>query len=616
MFTANVKYPVILAFISLLLYVNTLQNGYAIDDGEVITYNKFVARGINAIPELLTTTRLKGYGTIANDNYRPLSLVTFAIEHQFWGKTPVSGHLFNILFFAACVVTLYLFLSRLFRNNRVAFLAALLFAVHPIHTEVVANIKSRDELLCFLFAFMALNAFLRFAEKGKPIQLIAGTLLLFLSYLSKETVVSFVILMPVVFFFYANDNKKRSWLILSGMIVATTSFFLLRQMIMTDAGNAIIVFKSNPLVSAPDAASRVATALLGLGLYLKLLFVPYPLICDYSYNTIPITSFDDILVLTSTTVYMVITVIAIYRLFKKSKDPWAFGLLFYLITIALFSNIAFLVFSQFAERFLFLPSAGFCLLVSLAMERWLVEKQAPAESFVVWRQPLLAGILIPIALLFSYLTFARNKDWKDDYQLSSKDVEKAPGNGWLCYNVGNALITTRLDNERDEPTRKQIIDEATGYLRTSAGAYPEDVNAHAQLSYAYTLRAKYDSARAEAVIALKLNPDNVNAMNSLAAFYFANKEFAKAALCFKRALVLKPDNVSEFGNIAGCYFNLNQYDSSIVYYRKSLQFNPGNKIPLGSIALAFNAMGLNDSAIMYEQITRQYYPAFRLPMHP
>ena len=90
-----------------------------------------------------------------------------------------------------------------------AFIAALLFAVHPLHTEVVANIKSSDEMLSFLFAFLAMNVFLKYSQSGKITQLLVGGLCIFLAYLSKETVITFLVIIPLVFFFYRSENKKQ-----------------------------------------------------------------------------------------------------------------------------------------------------------------------------------------------------------------------------------------------------------------------------------------------------------------------------------------------------------------------------------------------------------------------
>ena len=110
------KLCILLSVVCCLLYANTLFNGYAFDDPVVIVKNKFVTEGISAIPKLLATPHLLGFYVIPNDLYRPLSLVMFAIEYQFFGLNPMTGHLFNIFTYVTCVLLLFLFLDRFFDN--------------------------------------------------------------------------------------------------------------------------------------------------------------------------------------------------------------------------------------------------------------------------------------------------------------------------------------------------------------------------------------------------------------------------------------------------------------------------------------------------------------------
>jgi hypothetical protein len=166
----------VLAAVCFALYANTLKNGFALDDVMVFKENKIVAKGLSGIAELLSTPHMRGYLVIPNDLYRPLSLVMFAIEYQFFGASPFIGHLVNILLFAGCVIMLFLFLNNFFNGKKtaIAFIGAFVFALHPIHTEVVANMKSSDELFCFFFAFLSLNIFMSYMRDGKMKQLLLG----------------------------------------------------------------------------------------------------------------------------------------------------------------------------------------------------------------------------------------------------------------------------------------------------------------------------------------------------------------------------------------------------------------------------------------------------------
>ena len=281
LFPVSLVIALLLGVISLAIYANTLKNGYVLDDSSAITENKIVMKGASAIPELLSTPYRRGYVITSNDLYRPMSLVVLAIEYQFFGADPKVNHLANILLYAAGVIMLFFFLDRFFERKKtaVAFIAALLFAVHPIHTEVVANIKSSDELLCFFFAFSGLYFFLKYMQTGKMAHLMLGCLCFFLSLLSKETVVTFLAVIPLVFFLYRNEHKKRAIYITAGSVIMVTLFLLARFSVLNayDANHVANVPVIDNALAATSLSfeSRIATAILILGKYIGLLFRRY-----------------------------------------------------------------------------------------------------------------------------------------------------------------------------------------------------------------------------------------------------------------------------------------------------------------------------------------------------
>ena len=109
---------ILLGVISLFVYANTLKNGYALDDYNVLVNNTYITKGVSAIPQILSTPYRWGNVTSSNDLYRPLSLVMFATEYQFFGKNPMPNHLVNILLFAGCVILLFFFLDNLFERKK------------------------------------------------------------------------------------------------------------------------------------------------------------------------------------------------------------------------------------------------------------------------------------------------------------------------------------------------------------------------------------------------------------------------------------------------------------------------------------------------------------------
>jgi len=602
----TMKLAFLLGIISFVVYANTLKNGYAIDDSMMLVNNTIVAKGVAAIPELFSTPHQRGFHEITNDEYRPLPMVLLAIEYQFFEKNFLPYHLMNILLFAGCVVLLFFFLDNLFvrKKTAVAFIAALLFALHPIHTEVVANIKSSDEILCFFFAFLSLNVFIRYIHNGKAALLIAGSFCLFLSYLSKETVVTFLAIIPLVFFFFLNENKKRSLHICAGMVLVTILFLVIRFSILNyyHANNMTLIGGIENALAKQGLTfeSRLATAILIMGYYLKLLFVPYPLICDYSYNTIPYVHFSDPLVLISLALYIFPGLLAIIRFVKNHKDPYAFGIAFFLITISLFSNILFLIKATLGERFLFYPSVGFCLIAALLIEKWVGK-----SDLQLLKHPKTLSLLIPLCIVYLFITIDRNSDWFDDYTLYRTDVKKAPDNCRLNYYAGFQIFG-KAKQEPNPAIRTDMLQEATRYFRKALVINPDYYFSAADLGAAYFAENRYDSAEIYDKTALRILPGLLLTRNNLSGVYLHTKQYpADIALC-KESIALFPENIYAYADIGVSYMNTGKQDSAIYFLNKGIAIDPGFYGFYAVYADLYHALGNMDSVRKYQYLAQKY----------
>jgi protein O-mannosyl-transferase len=606
---------IVLAVVSVVVYANTIQNGYVLDDSMMITKNTIVSQGLKGVPELLSTPHLKGYAIFANETYRPLSLVLFAIERELFGASPAAGHVVNVLLFVCCVLLLFRFLHYFWRGQRMAlaFLAALLFAVHPIHTEVVANIKSADELLCFLFAFAGLNLFIAFTTNGKLPALLAGFAAMFLAYLSKETVVTFLGVVPLVFFWYINDNRKRSIVLTGAMVAATVLFLAIRASILSQSAvageSAALNFMDNALAGAPNTASRLATICLILGNYLKLVFIPYPLICDYSYNSIPFTNFGNPWVWLSLSLYGCLIVVGMYRLVKVKKDNWAFAILFYLITLSLFSNIPFLIGAVMADRFLFFASVGACVAVALAIEQWLL--RTTLHDVKLLKEVRVAALVAPLVVLFAGLAIARNAEWKSNETLYKADLQKMPRNARLQYYVGDELQHL-YSTATDTASQHKYNAESIPYLRKAIAIYPDYPEANVDLGVAFYQMNRLDSAEMQYNKALKLSPDQQNAINNLGTIYIRSGRLEEAKRLYQKAIAVNPNYIDAYFNLGVCYIQTKQGDSAVYTFNKVLSMNPDYPKCYEVLAITYNMMGNKELAAKNMAIAKKHNPNFKL----
>ncbi len=609
--SVRAKLAFLLGLASLVVYANTVMNGYTLSDFVVIKNNSIVSKGITAIPEIFSTPILKGNSIIFNDVYRPLSLAMFALEYQVFEGSPFGSHLINILLFAGCVIVLFLFLDALFehKKTRVAFIAALLFALHPINTEVVASIKNRDQLLCFFFAFMSLISFITYMDRGKTGKLISGSLFFFLSLLSKDTAITMLGIIPLIFFFHRNENRARSVQIV-GAAAAMMVIYLVTCIAILNTYNASFHVKftllDNALVNAPNVWYRTATAIFILGRYLKLLFIPYPLICDYSFNTIPIVNFANVGVLFSLLAYCCIIFISVSRFKKDHKDPYAFGILFFVVTLSIFSNIGDLAAVTMSETFLFFAAVGFCLIMALLLEKL---TSLPPDIFSIAGMKFLLMVLGSICVIYGAMTISRNRDWAGNYKLFSTDLKKAPQNCMLNYDLGtNLLISSDSLGENDAIRKNKLINEGISCLRKAVAIYPRFALAYSELGRTYLNIGEIDSAGLNDGRALNLGLGDVNTMNNLAAVYFKTRRFRECLQICEKAIVMDPRFARGYRNMSNCYFHMEKYDSAIYVLKKAIAIEPYFYPSYQNLAYAFQQTGNLDSARKYGAIAEKMAP--------
>ena len=188
---------IVLAII--LIYGKTIQYDYAIDDSMVVRDNTIVAKGVSSIGEIFASSYLKGYDNPDKMDgvYRPIPLATLALTISVFGNNPKPHHIINILLFILVAFLLFQFLSNLFKNNLfIAFSITLIWVVLPVNIEVVANIKSRDEILALIFILSSISLALK---NNIYFNICSGAALLF-AMMCKESSIAFIVLIPLILY--------------------------------------------------------------------------------------------------------------------------------------------------------------------------------------------------------------------------------------------------------------------------------------------------------------------------------------------------------------------------------------------------------------------------------
>ena len=440
-----------------------------------------------------------------------------------------------------------------------------------------------------------------------------GAFCFLLSMLSKETVITFLAVIPLVFFFYLPGARKRSTMITISTVAMIVICLVVRFSVLSawqanNMGN--IAFTDNPLVSPGlSFESRMATAVFCLGYYVKLLFLPYPLVCDYTYNTISLTHFSDPKVIASLLLFLFLIAFSLQRFMKNRKDPYAFAFFYFLMTISLFSNIPFLIRSTLAERFMFFPSVGFCLAMALFLER--LAGRSAGAGFTFFKNEKILLTLVPVLIFYSAITVDRNKDWLDNLTLYSTDVKKAPNSSHLNFLMGVELKGLVADNETDPMKKRQMTEEGIKYLRRSIEIYPDYWASQLEIAHAFIKLNQFDSVASHAAKAIQLDPANIDAINILGGIYCVNKKYFEAIELYKKAIALNPNYVLPIANTGLCYGYLGKYDSAIFYASRAISVDPSYNASYEYLATIYKITGNTDSSAKYEMKARGNNPAFR-----
>lgn len=594
----NKAWLVVIPLFAFFLYAESLRFGYNGDDDAVTRGNSSVQEGISGIGKIFTTGYYDGfrYSEKASRDklYRPFPLVHFAVEHEIWGNNPAVGHTINVAYYAVCCLLLFFLLNILLaRHTWVPALITLLFAAHPVHTEVVANIKSRDEILCLMFCLLTLLAILKYAHTRSIPFLVATTCAYALALLSKENAVTLLALTPLVLFYSGRALDKKLWMATLLPLAAVTIVYIsVRGYILGTLVNRELDIIDNSLLAATSFTEMLATNFVILWEYLRLLFFPHPLSWDYSYNQIPLSGFSNPVAIFSLLLHALLLV---YALFSLRRKNWvAFGILFYFITLSVSSNLVVRIASTLAERFLFLPSIGFCVAVVISAET--VLKKISHSAL----RNTLAVILFSLLLAaYSYKTIRHSAVWRDPLSLLQAGVIASPNSARAHLFLGHEYMAASLQKSDRIKQTMDMRKAINCYLRSAeiAPAYGGALNS---LGSAYHALGMPDSAlfflrkiskqdkefpktcynlgdvwfslrNADSALHyfLKVPPDDISyglACNSIGFIYARQNRTDDAIARLKQVRPANPSFGKACNNIGKLYLNLSQPDSALHYF--------------------------------------------------
>ena len=553
---------------TIAVYGNTIQHDFVLDDDVVFRYNRYVQSGVKGIPDILSHGFLHGFNERNDQSYRPVVLIFFAIEKSFFGNNPTALHLLNVLYYGLLCCLLFYLLKLLMsqRNEWLLLFITLLFVVHPIHTEVVANIKGRDEILHAIFLISSLVFVFKYVKEHSHSMLLYSLISFFLALLSKEMAVTFIVLLPLTLWTFTQVEHREVGRITAFFFIPLFLYFILRNVILdTLAFEEEMTIINNGLAAAENYSDQLATTFYIFGEYVSLLFFPHPLSWDYSYPHFPIVGFDNVQVIITICLLAVSIIGGIY--FIRKRNIFAFCALFFLVSFSIVSNFFILIGSTLGERFLFFPSVAYCIFIVLAVH-YVVEKLKLHKGGT-----MVNVLIIALILSYSFKTYNRNKDWENNETLFTSGAKAVP-NSSRAIGAYASAIREKGERSQNSAEKAKLFQQAIELYQQSLTLYDGSSDIYYNLGVTYMNTNDFGNAITLFEQTLKLDPENIRALNNLGVVYFRTDQLRKSERYFMECMRKDINFQSAYANLGAIYHNRGEIEKAKRYYSRALELNP------------------------------------------
>ena len=496
---------IFLLFICLafLIFGITINYDFVFDDVPRVKNNEFIKQPSNFF-KIFTSY----YAGETSGVYRPVTVASFSLNYFLFGIKPWSYHLINIILHIINSWLLFLLLKKISKQKYLPILSSLLFLVLPIHTEAVVGIIGRAELLGFGFSLLCFILLIKNKSKSR-LKIGLACLFLLSGLLSKETAMAVI---PIFFCLVVFDfrNYIYSWL---SLVFTFLIYFLIRILVLGEnllTNNATLV--ENPLKFV-TIKERVLTGFKVLYLYLQKTLLGTNLSSDYSYNQITmVDKYTDLYTSAGVFISLVFLILICWPFFKRSSSILTISLAgnFFWWPYLLISNLGWPIGTIMGERLMYFPSAGICIFLALFF--LFIKKLKPSKIFnLVW-----LIIFIFLIFFYSYASYDRSLEWKDEKTLFKSAAIKSPNSVLSRSNLGAMHI---LDREYVKAEQEILI---------ANKIYPHYPHAVNNLGLIYLYRQDYDSAEKQFLKTLKVSPQYSNAYENLALTYFYQRKYKQA----------------------------------------------------------------------------------------
>ena len=599
----------VLILVATLPYLNSLLNGFVQDDNRQVVSNPYL-RSFSHLREIFATNVWSYVGAQGATNYyRPLMTFGYLLCYQFLGPMAYGFHLANVVLNAGVVCLVFLVSERIFRDRTLGFVAAVIFALHPIHSESVDWIAAVTDLQLTLFYLLALWFFLRVAKPGGKRSGAAelGMVLSFtLALLAKEPAATLPFLATFYEHFLRDDRAQTN---LGQKLSRYLTLWLLDI--------AYLLFRTRifgglaPVLQLPQISRREAfySSFALVARYVWKLLWPVNLCAFYTFHKCVALSDPRVVV---GFLVLGLSLIALAYFWRRERLV-CFGLLWFFVNIAPVLNARWLGANVFTERYLYLPSLGFCWIAAWGVRLlWMRLAGRPTA-----RKFYAAGLAM-VAILCLVRIVTRNSIWHDDPTFYKSTLAAQPDAIALRINLGAVYWNSGSQDQAEAEwrealrrapnhwlilnnlglaaARKKRYDEAIEDFQRSIRLRPNYADSHMNLGRIYAETGAGEKAEAQLRAAVALAPLYVQARNELAKLYFDTGRFTEAEQQF-RSSVSSGATIQAWNSLGEIYSRWNRWQDAEHAFRQAVALDPFDSRAHFGLGAVLEAQGRTNEAL-------------------
>jgi protein O-mannosyl-transferase len=554
----NLIFIILLFFAVLVSYANIFQNQFAWDDFFFIEDNIQI-RNVDNIPSFFT---LPSTGNL----YRPVRQVFYAVNYQVWGLSTFGYHLNSLLLHFFVTLLFYFITIKITNRINFSFVAALFFAVHPVHVARITNMTASFDVLGILFLLLAFFFYIIFSQIGNKNYHYFSIIFYFLGLFSSEEAITLILLLLLYDFSFKYkinlSNVKISLKKYLPYFVVTVFYLIVRFSVLGKIGRTEAYFEQSFI------GSFLTTIKIFVQYILVLLFPSEITIERYVKFETTIFSFSFL----ASLIVLIFILSYFVKSYNRSKIMF-FSVGWFFITLLPFSNLV-PQFTIMADRYLYLPSFGFVLFLT-----FLVFNIGKFNSIKKYQNKVIPILVLLIISFYVAVTVKTNSEWKDNFTLLSANLEKNPYGTRTHY-----AVALHYRNQDD-------YESAEHYALRAVELASRNYNAYENLGTIYAYRGNYDAAINYYNKALELNPKFYLANNNLGLVHSYIGDFNSSIFYLNKAIEINPRLSKAYNDLGTVYGQMGKLDIAIENIEKAININPSEGSYYKNLAVIYEFLG-------------------------